>query len=155
MDIVIIGAGKLGAGLAKSLSNEDHNVTVIDYNADKIEALVDKFDIQGIAGSGTHIDVLKQAQVPVADVVISTTLSDENNILVCLMAKKLGTKYTIARVRNPEYNAQFEFMRNELGVSLMINPDFNAALEIGRIVQFPEANNIETFANGNIDMAEH
>lgn len=155
MDIVIIGAGKLGAGLAKSLSNEDHNITVIDYNADKIEALVDKFDIQGIAGSGTHIDVLKQAQVPVADVVISTTLSDENNILVCLMAKKLGARYTIARVRNPEYNAQFEFMRNELGVSLMINPDFNAALEIGRIVQFPEANNIETFANGNIDMAEY
>lgn len=155
MDIVIIGAGKLGAGLAKSLSNEDHNVTVIDYNADKIETLADKFDIQGIAGSGTHIDVLKQAQVPVADVVISTTLSDENNILVCLMAKKLGARYTIARVRNPEYNTQFEFMRNELGVSLMINPDFNAALEIGRIVQFPEANNIETFANGNIDIAEY
>ncbi|MGN1202392.1 MAG: Trk system potassium transporter TrkA, partial [Eubacterium sp.] len=79
----------------------------------------------------------------------------ENNILVCLMAKKLGAKNTIARVRNPEYNAQFEFMRNELGISMMINPDFTAALEICRIIQFPEANNIESFANGYIDMAEY
>ncbi len=155
MDIVIIGAGRLGIGLAISLSNEEHNITVIDYNATRVEMLVDKYDIQGISGSATHIDVLRQAQVPEADLVIATTHSDENNILVCLMAKKLGASYTIARVRNPEYNAQFEFMRNELGISLMINPDFTAALEIGRIIQFPEANNIETFANGNIDMAEY
>lgn len=155
MDIVIIGAGKLGTGLASNLSNEEHNITVVDYSTTKVEAIVDKYDVQGVAGSGTHIDVLRQAQVPDADLVIATTHSDENNILVCLMAKKLGAKYTIARVRNPEYNAQFEFMRNDLGISLMINPDFMAALEIGRIVQFPEANNVETFANGYIDMAEY
>lgn len=155
MDIVIIGAGKLGTGLARSLSYEDHNITVIDYNTPKVEVLVDKYDVQGVGGSGTHIDVLKQAKVPEADLVIATTHSDENNILVCLMSKKLGAKHTIARVRNPEYNSQFEFMRNELGISLMINPDFNAALEIGRIIQFPEANNIESFANGYIDMAEY
>ena len=155
MDIVIIGAGNLGTGLAKSLSNEDHNVTVIDLNPSKVEALVDKYDVQGICGSGTHLDVLKQAQVDDADIVISTTHLDENNILVCLISKKLGAKNTIARVRNPEYNAQFDFMRDDLGISLMINPDFTAALEIGRIIQFPEATNIETFANGNIDMAEY
>lgn len=155
MDIVIIGAGKLGTGLAESLSNEGHNITVVDYNPSKVELTVDKYDVQGVAGSGTHIDVLRQARVPEADLVIATAHSDENNILVCLMAKKLGAKHTIARVRNPEYNAQFEFMRNELGISLMINPDFTAALEIGRILQFPDANNIETFANGNIDMAEY
>ena len=155
MYIVIIGAGKLGMGLAKSLSNEDHNVTVIDYRASRVELMVDKLDVQGVSGSGTHIDVLKQADVPDADLVIATTHSDENNILVCLMAKKLGARNTVARVRNPEYNAQFEFMRNELGISLMINPDFTAALEIGRIIQFPEANNIESFANGNIDIAEY
>lgn len=155
MDIVIIGAGKLGTGIAKSLSNENYNITVIDYSTTKVELIVDKYDVQGLCGSGTHIDVLKQANVSDADLVISTTHSDENNILVCLMAKKLGAKNTIARVRNPEYNAQFDFMRNELGISLMINPDFNAALEIGRIIQFPEANNIETFANGNIDIAEY
>lgn len=155
MDIVIIGAGKLGTGIAKSLCFEDHNITIIDYNPITIESIVDKYDVQGVCGSGTHIDVLRQAQVPNADLVVSTTHSDENNILVCLMAKKLGAKYTIARVRNPEYNAQFEFMRNELGISLMINPDFTAALEIGRIIQYPEAINIETFANGYIDMAEY
>lgn len=155
MDIVIIGAGKLGTGLAISLSGEDHNITVIDHNTPKLEAIVDKYDVQGISGSGTHIDVLRQADVPNADLVIATTHSDENNILVCLMAKKLGAANTIARVRNPEYNTQFEFMRNELGISLMINPDFTAALEIGRIIQFPEASNIESFANGNIDIAEY
>lgn len=155
MDIVIIGAGKLGTGLAISLSGEDHNITVIDRNTPKLEAIVDKYDVQGISGSGTHIDVLRQADVPNADLVIATTHSDENNILVCLMAKKLGVANTIARVRNPEYNTQFEFMRNELGISLMINPDFTAALEIGRIIQFPEASNIESFANGNIDIAEY
>lgn len=155
MDIVIIGAGKLGTGLAISLSGEDHNITVIDRNTPKLEAIVDKYDVQGISGSGTHIDVLRQADVAQADLVIATTHSDENNILVCLMAKKLGAANTIARVRNPEYNTQFEFMRNELGISLMINPDFTAALEIGRIIQFPEASNIESFANGNIDIAEY
>ena len=147
MDIVIIGAGKLGTGLAIGLSGEDHNITVIDRNTPKLEAIVDKYDVQGISGSGTHIDVLRQADVAQADLVIATTHSDENNILVCLMAKKLGAANTIARVRNPEYNTQFEFMRNELGISLMINPDFTAALEIGRIIQFPETSNIESFAN--------
>lgn len=155
MDIVIIGSGKLGIGLAKSLSTEGHNVTVIDYNQTRIEALTNRLDIQGICGNGTHVDVLREANIDTADVVISTTHSDENNILVCLMAKKLGAKNTIARVRNPEYNTQFEFMRNELGISMMINPDFNAALEICRIIQFPDASNIETFANGNIDIAEY
>lgn len=155
MNIVIIGVGKLGRGLAKSLSGEEHNVTVIDFNPVKVEKLVEKYDVQGICGSGTHIDVLKEAKVENAHVIIATTLSDENNILICLMAKKLGARHTVARVRNPEYNAQFEFMRNELGISLMINPDFTAALEICRILQFPQASNIETFANDNVDLAEY
>ncbi|MDD6728845.1 MAG: Trk system potassium transporter TrkA [Eubacteriales bacterium] len=155
MDITIVGAGKLGTELAKSLSNEEHNVTVVDTNSQKLSTLVDKYDIQAVCGSGTHIDVMKEAFTDRPDLVISTTHSDENNILVCLIAKKLGAKNTIARVRNPEYNAQFEFMRNELGISFMINPDFSAALEISRIIQFPDVSNVETFANGHIDMAEY
>lgn len=154
MEIIIIGAGRLGISLAKSLSNEDHDITIIDTDTQKIEGLVDKLDIQGVKGSATHLDVLKEANTSNADLVIAVTHSDENNILVCLMAKKLGAKNTIARVRNPEYNTQFEFMRNELGVSFMVNPDFSVALEICRILQFPNAINIETFANGYIDMAE-
>lgn len=154
MDITIIGAGRLGISLAGSLSNEDHNITIVDINTKKVEDLVDKLDIQGVKGSGTHLDVLKDANAATADLVISVTHSDENNILVCLMAKKLGARHTIARVRNPEYNTQFEFMRNELGVSFMVNPDFSMALEICRIMQYPDAINIETFSNGNIDIAE-
>ncbi len=155
MKIIIIGAGKLGRGLAKSLSGEGHDVTVVDYNTKKIESLVEKFDVQGISGNGTHIGALREADIQASDLVIAVTNSDESNILICLIAKKLGTRNTVARVRNPEYNAQFDFMRNELGISLMVNPDFTAALEICRMLQFPEANNVETFANGFIDMAEY
>lgn len=154
MNITIIGAGRLGTNLAKSLCSEDHNITIVDMDKKKLEAVVDQLDVQGIAGLATHLDVLKEAKVGTADLVISVTHSDENNILVCLMASKLGAKRTIARVRNPEYNMQFEFMRNELGISFMLNPDFSVALEIGRILQYPNAINVETFSNGYIDMAE-
>ncbi|MCM1115135.1 MAG: Trk system potassium transporter TrkA [Clostridium sp.] len=154
MDITIIGAGSLGIKLATSLSGEDHNVTVIDTDTKKLESLVNNLDVQGICGSGTHIEDLKEANTKSSDLVIAVTHSDENNILVSLMAKKLGAKNTIARVRNPEYNTQFEFMRNELGISFMVNPDFSAALEISRILQLPDSINVESFANGFIDMAE-
>ena len=154
MDITIIGGGTLGVKLAASLYHEEHNITLIETDSKKLESLVSKLDIQGIKGSGTHIADLKEANVSESDLVIAVTQSDENNILVCLMAKNLGAKNTIARVRNPEYNTQFEFMRNDLGVSFMINPDFSAALEVSRVLQYPDALNIETFANGFIDMAE-
>lgn len=153
MNIIIIGAGKIGTDLAKSLSNEGHDVTIVDTNSQKLTPLVEKYDIQAVCGSGTHVDVMKEAQADKSDIVISVTQSDENNILVCLIAKKLGAKNTVARVRNPEYSDQFEFMRSELGVSFMINPEFSAALEISRIIQFPDMSNIDTFANGHIDMA--
>lgn len=154
MNITIIGAGKLGSKLAISLSAEDHDVTVIDSDSQKISNLIDKLDVQGICGRATHINALRDADVKSSDLVISATQSDENNILACMIAKKLGAKNTIARVRNPEYNSQFDFMRNDLGISLTVNPDFSAALEITRILQYPEAINIEAFANGYIDMAE-
>lgn len=154
MDIVIVGAGKLGTGLAKRLSEEEHNVTIVENDSRRAERLVEKLDVQGVCGSGTHIDVLNEAGVPDADLLISATPSDENNILTCLIAKKLGVKHTIARVRNPEYNMQFDFMRDQLGISMMVNPDFAAALEISRILQFPYAVGIESFANGFIDMVE-
>lgn len=155
MDITIIGAGKLGRDLAQSLSNEKNNITVVDVSSQKVNSLVEKYNIQGVCGSGTHIDIMKEAMGDHCDLVISTTHSDENNILICLIAKKLGAKNTIARVRNPEYSTQFEFMRNELGISYMVNPDLSAALEISRILQFPDAINIETFANGHLNMAEY
>lgn len=154
MDITIIGAGKLGKRLAKNLSEENHNVTIVDMNEEKIERIVSTYDVQGVFGVATHYDTLEEANVSDSDLFIATTPSDENNILSCLIARKMGAKNTIARVRNPEYSRQMNFMRDELGISMMINPDFAAALEIYRILKFPSAMNIETFSNGRIDMAE-
>lgn len=154
MEIIIIGGGKLGSGLAKSLSEEDYNITVVDRNENLVNSIVEKYDVQGVIGSGTIRGVLSDAGVKKADLVIATTASDENNILSCFIARRMGAKHTIARVRNPEYTKQINFMRSELGISMMINPDLTAALEISRIIQFPSAMNIETFANGLIDIAE-
>ncbi|MGN0521859.1 MAG: Trk system potassium transporter TrkA, partial [Eubacterium sp.] len=154
MDITIVGAGKLGKRLAKLLSEEEHDITVIDINEDKVERIVETYDVQGVFGSGTHCDVLEEADIKSADLLIATTPYDDKNILSCLISGKMGAKNTIARVRDPEYLRQMNFMRDELGISMMINPDYAAALEIFRILQFPSAMNIETFSNGRIDMAE-
>ncbi len=154
MNITIVGAGKLGGRLAKLLSEENHDITVIDIREDKVEQMVEKYDVQGVFGSGTHYDVLEDADIKSSDLLIATTPYDEKNILSCLMSRKMGVKNTIARVRDPEYLRQMNFMRDEFGISMMINPDFAGALEIFRILQFPSAINIETFSNGRIDMAE-
>ncbi len=154
MDITIVGAGKLGKRLAELLSDENHNITVIDISEEKVDQIVETYDVQGVFGSGTHCDVLEEANIKSTDLLIATTPSDEKNILTCLIASKMGVKNTIARVRDPEYLRQTDFMRGELGISMMINPDYAGALEIFRILQFPSAINIDTFANGRIDMAE-
>ena len=153
MKITIIGAGKLGVMLAKTLTAENHDITIIDINEDRVGKLVEMLDVQGISGSATHYDVLDEADMKNCDLLICTTPSDENNILSCLIAKKMGAKHTIARVRNPEYSSQMNFMRDELGISMMINPDFAAALEIFRILQFPSASTVESFSHGRIHMA--
>ena len=153
MKITIIGAGKLGVMLAKTLTAENHDITVIDINEDKVEKLAEMLDVQGVGGSATHYNVLEEADMKNCDLLICTTSSDEKNILSCLIARKMGAKHTIARVRNPEYSAQMNFMRDELGISMMINPDFAAALEIFRILQFPSASTVESFSHGRIHMA--
>lgn len=154
MDIIIIGAGGLGYGLARSLSEENHNITVIDRDENLVNQIVDKLDVQGVVGSGSIRGVLEDAGVKKANLVIATTSSDENNILSCFIARRMGARHTIARVRNPEYTKQINFMRSELGISMMINPDLTAALEISRVVQIPSAMNVESFAGGLVDMAE-
>ncbi|MCH5320441.1 MAG: Trk system potassium transporter TrkA [Eubacterium sp.] len=154
MDITIVGAGKLGKRLAKLLSEENHNITVIDIREDIVDQMVETYDVQGVFGSGTHCDVLAESNIKSADLLIATTPSDENNILSCLIARRMGVANTIARVRDPEYLRQTNFMRNELGISMMINPDYAGALEIFRMLQFPSVINIETFSKGRIDMAE-
>ena len=120
MKIIIVGVGKVGMALTAQLA-PDHNVTVIDQNAQLVENIVNIHDVMGVSGNGASYDVQREAEVNKADLLIATTSSDELNILACLVAKKLGVKHTIARIRNPEYEKQLRFMREELGLSMAIN----------------------------------
>lgn len=154
MNIIIAGGGKVGETLIEQLSNENHDVVVIDTNPKLIERLVNSYDILGICGNAASNDVQAEAGVNDADVFIALTQTDELNILSCLVAKTAGVKHTIARVRNPEYNKQFSFFKNELGLSMTINPEYAAAREIAKVLHFPSAINMESFAKGAVDLAE-
>ena len=152
MNIIIVGCGKVGDTLAEQLSGEDNDVTVIDRDYSAVQALAEKYDIMGIVGSGTDHNVLKEAGVENSDLLIAVTGSDERNLLCCLIAKKAGNCQTIARVRNPEFNRQIRYIKEELGLAMVINPEYAAAKEISRILGFPSAIKIETFAKGRAEV---
>lgn len=152
--IVIIGAGKVVQLLTHYLSNEGHDVVVIDKNNIKIGDIVNQHDVLGICGNGANYDILLEASVSKADAVIAVTTLDELNILAGMISKRMGAKYTIARVRNPDYSRQKEFLRDQLGFSMIINPELEAADEIRRSILFPSAMKIDTFAKGKIELVE-
>ena len=154
MKIVIIGVGKVGLELTKQLAAE-HNVTVVDRNAQIINNIINIYDIMGVCGNGAGYEVQMEAQVDKADLLIATTSSDETNILACLVAKKLGVNHTIARIRSPEYEKQLRFMREEMGLSMSINPEKAAAHEIARVLRFPAAMKVETFSKGRLELIEY
>jgi len=154
MRIIIIGDGKVGTTLVSHLSSEGHNITVLDKNPDVIESLVNTYDVLGICGNGASYEILKEAGASHADLVISATSSDEINILSCLIARNLGTKSTIARVRNYDYNMQVDEMRKDLGLDMTINPELETARDILRIINFPEALRVDSFASGKVDLIE-
>lgn len=154
MYIVVIGLGKVGQLLTHYLSNEGHDVVVIDQNHKKVENTVNQYDVLGICGNGANYNILKEAGVEHADAVISVTTSDELNILSGLICKKLGTRYTIARVRNPDYSLQKEFLKDDLGFSMIINPELETANEIRRMIMFASAMKIDTFAKGKVELIE-
>ena len=154
MNIVIIGAGKVGYSLAKQLSNENHNVTVIDKSSDKIEYISSNLDTFAICGNGANYELQMNAGVDSAHLVIACTDLDEVNMLCCIVAKKLGASHTIARVRNPDYIKQVMFLREELGLSLWVNPEQATADEISRLLRFPSAVKIDSFAKGKAELVE-
>lgn len=154
MNIVIAGLGKFGKELTSYLSKENHNIIVIDNKANIVADTVNQFDVKGISGNAASYNILKDASVSKADLFIATTSTDELNILCCLVAKHIGVKQTIARVRNPEYASQLQLMSNEIGISMTLNPDLDTAREIYRILRFPSAIQVETFANGKVDLVE-
>ena len=154
MNVIIAGAGKFGSLLTKHLAQEKHDVIVIDKNPNVINELVNEYDVKGFCGNGANYDTLIDAECQKADLFIAATSGDEVNIFSCLVAKKLGAKQTIARVRNPEYAKQVLLMNKELGISMTVNPEYDTAKEISRILRFPSALKVETFANGKVDLVE-
>ena len=154
MKIVIVGGGKIGSTLAECLTKEGNDVTLIDNNPQTVENIVNTSDLLGIVGNGVNFSVQRDAGVVHADVMIATTYSDEINMLCCLIAKKLGVRHTVARIRDPEYSKQFIYMLDEMGLNLAVNPEYEAACEIFRLIRFPSAIGIDTFAKGYVDLAE-
>lgn len=152
MNIVIVGIGKVGLTLVEQLSKEGHDIIVIDNQKNVIENVINDYDVMGVLGNGANYDIQTEARVPDADLFIASTSTDELNILCCMVAKKLGAHDTIARIRNPEYFTLF--MDKELGLNLMVNPEYEGALEINRILRSPAAIKIEPFANGKVDLIE-
>ena len=154
MRIIIAGGGKMGLMLAEKLILEKHNVTIIDRDERVLEHCMDTLDALTVKGNGVSLETLKEADVKHADIVIATTLSDETNMLCCLTAKLQGAKYTIARIRDPEYLSSLSFIMKELFINYVVNPERATAREISRMLRLPFAASIETFARGRVEMVE-
>ena len=153
MNIIIVGLGKIGTTMTKQLVAEGQDVTVIDIKHETVVSTVDAYDVMGICGNGASREILEEAGAAKAKLIIAATPSDELNILSCLMAKRMGTENTIARVRNPDYANQNQFLRDELGINMVVNPEFETANEISRIIRFPSAAHLDSFARGKIEIA--
>jgi len=153
MKIIVVGCGKVGQTLIEELSyEEEHDLTAIDLKPAVIQDLTARFDVMGVVGSGTSLDTLLDAGVNEADILIAVTGSDELNLLSCLIAKKSGNCKTIARVRKPEYSKELHLFKEDLGLAMIINPEQTAANEIARVLRFPSAIQIDTFAKGKIEI---
>ncbi|MBE7061656.1 MAG: Trk system potassium transporter TrkA [Clostridiales bacterium] len=154
MKVLIVGMGMIGRTILNTLIGEGHSITAIDENKEKIEKLIESYDVMGVVGNGACLDILIEAGASTADAVIVVTSSDELNILACLVAKKAGAKRTIARVRNPLYRNQIEQMKDELGISMVVNPELATASEIVNLISLPSIDNIEHFAKGRVSLVE-
>lgn len=154
MKIIIVGCGKVGSTLAEQLDKEGHDIVLVDKKSVPLKSVTDSIDVMGVIGSGTSYNTLLEAGIETADLLIAVTGSDELNLLCCLVAKKASNCHTIARVRNPQYNEEIEFIKKELGLSMTINPELEAAMEIERLIKFPSAVKIETFAKGKVELLQ-
>ena len=152
MNIIVVGCGKVGQTLAVQLNNDGNNITVIDLSADKVSEVTDRHDIMGVVGNGATHTVQQEAGIKNADLLIAVTSSDELNLLCCLIAKMAGNCQTIARVRSPQYSSEAQFLKDELGLAMIINPEYASAAEIARILRFPSAIKIATFAKGRVEL---
>ena len=152
MKIIIVGGGMVGINLVEQLIEDDNDITVIDLDAENINAITTKYDVSGIVGNGATHRIQQEAGISNADLLIAVTGSDELNLLCCIIAKKEGKCQTIARVETPVYRADADYLKDELGLAMVISPEYVAAKEISRLVRFPSATKIETFANGTVEL---
>ena len=151
MNIIIVGCGRVGRSIAEQLNMEGHSITVIDEKYEALEHIADTQNVMAIQGNGATYSVLREAEIGSCDRLIAVTAADELNLYTCLLAKNAGVKSTIARVRNPEYISDVEVVKDDLKLSLAINPEFTCASEISRLVKFPGAVKISSFAKGMVD----
>ena len=153
MKIIVVGDGKVGFAIAKQLNQEGHDITVVENKANVLSSTMNQLDIVGVQGNGASLDTLLEARVPSSDLLIAATSTDEVNIICCLLAKKLGARHTIARIRNPEYNNTVRLIKDELGLSMSINPEQAAAREIlrdGEVI-IPNGNTV-IYANDRLTL---
>lgn len=154
MKIVIVGDGKIGSTLAEQLSREGHDITIIDRSPKPLQQTSETLDILSVEGNGATYQTQIEAGVDTADLMIAVTASDELNLLCCLVAKKLGAKHTIARVRNPEYDGELSLIQDDLGLSLSVNPELTCASEMARSFRVPSAIKADTFAGGRVELLQ-
>ncbi len=152
MKIIIVGCGKVGTSIATELNSEGHQIRLIDVNRAAVTRLSDSIDAMGIEGNGATYETLKEAEVSSADLVIAATARDEVNLYTCLLAKNSGAKNTIARVRNPEYTNDLFRVKDAMGLSMSINPELTAALEISRLLRYSGALEIDSFSKGAAEL---
>lgn len=154
MNIIIVGDGKVGYTLAQFLSKDGHDITIIDKNAEALNRASETLDVMCVRGNGANVRTLIDAGIESADIIISVTGNDELNMVCCLAAKQLGAKYSIARIRDPEYTESLTMLQKKLDIDQVINPERATAQEISRLLRFPFAINIESFAHGRVEMVE-
>ena len=154
MKIILVGGGKVGSALCSSLVTDDHDVVLIEQNETVLNYMTRRFDIIGLAGNGADFAMLEAANVQDCDIFIAMTQYDEVNMVAAVLAKKMGAKETIVRVRNPEYSNPYFKEKNILGFSLIVNPELLAARAIANIIDFPNALSVERFAGGLVSLME-
>lgn len=152
LNIIIVGCGKVGATLTQQLSKESHDITLIDKNPLKIQHLTNAYDVMGITGNGASYNVQMDAGIEGADLLIAVTDSDELNLLCCTVAKRVGNCAAIARVRTPDYSEESAYLREKLGLAMIINPELAAAREVARILYLPTALEVNPFAHGQVEL---
>lgn len=152
MNIIIVGCGTVGITLTEQLNKEGNNVTVIDLSAEKLKAIGSQNDVLTVLGNGATFATQREAGIDKADLLIAVTDSDELNLLCCMVAKKTGNCQTIARLRNPDFSSEADFLKNELGLAMVINPEYASAAEISRVLRFPSALRIDTFSKGRVEL---